>query len=230
MIDEFLFKVNETILTSSYLSYLAAFIWGVCSVIFSPCHLASVPLIIGYIGGFTEDKKIKNAFGYSLVFVLGLFISIALVGIITAIIGRMIGDVGNIWNYIIAGILIVVALHLFEIIKITIPGLHSIHTKKKGCIGAFLLGSTYGIVSGPCAFGFIAPMFAMITLEKNIMRGIMLIIFFALGHCIPILLGGSMTAFVKNILESANLQKSGVVFKRFAGIIFIIVAVYILFK
>lgn len=230
MIDQFLFKINEAILTATYFSYAAAFIWGVCSVIFSPCHLASIPLIIGYIGGFTEDKKIKNAFGYSLLFVSGLFISISLIGIITSLIGRMMGDVGNIWNYIIAGILLIVALHLFEIFSITIPGLHYIQTKKKGCIGAFLLGATYGIVSGPCTFGFIAPMFAMITLQKDIMRGILLILFFALGHCIPILIGGSMTPFVKNILESAKLQKSGVIFKRVAAIIFITVALYILFK
>jgi len=230
MLDQFLFKINEAIIQTNNFAYIAAFIWGVCSVIFSPCHLASIPLIIGYIGGFTEDKKIKNAFWYSLIFVIGLFISIAIIGIITSMIGRIIGDVGDIWKYIIAAILIIVALHLFEIIPINIPGLHKLQTKKKGAIGAFLLGTTYGIVSGPCTFGFIAPMLAMITLQDTMLRGILLIIIFALGHCIPVLIGGCATSFVKNITSSANIQKSGIIFKKIAGVIFIIVAIYIILR
>jgi cytochrome c-type biogenesis protein len=113
MLDQFLFRINEAITQASYFAYIASFIWGICSVIFSPCHLASIPLIIGYIGGFTEEKKIKNAFWYSLLFVIGLFISIAVIGIITSLVGRMLGDVGNIWNYVICIILIIVSLHLF---------------------------------------------------------------------------------------------------------------------
>ncbi len=229
MLDQFLFKINEAMFTASYFSYVAAFIWGVISVILSPCHLASIPLIIGYIAGFTEDKKIKNAFWYSLLFVIGLFLSIAAIGIITSLLGRMLGDIGSWGKYIIGAILLFIGLHLLDFIPINIPGLLKLRTSKKGSLGAFLLGLSYGIISGPCTFGFIAPLLTMVAIQKTLMRGIILIVIFAIGHCIPILIGGCATSFVKNITGSANLQKSGIVFKKIAGVIFIIIAVYIIF-
>jgi len=228
MFDNFMFAVNSALLQSNYIAFGAAFIWGVISVIFSPCHLASIPLIIGYIAGFTEDKKIKNAFWYSLLFVIGLFLSIAAIGIITSLLGRMLGDIGNWGKYIIGVILVFIGLHLFDLIPINIPGLHKLRTSKKGSLGAFLLGLSYGIISGPCTFGFIAPLLTMVAIQKTLMRGLILIIIFAMGHCIPILIGGCVTSFVKNITGSANLQKSGIVFKKIAGVIFIIIAVYII--
>jgi cytochrome c-type biogenesis protein len=230
MLDEVFYKINEMIIQTDYLAYVASFLWGVISVIFSPCHLASIPLLIAYISGFTENKKIKNSFYYSLLFSIGLFISISAIGFITSALGRMFGDIGNIWNYIVGIILIIVALHLFGFVPINISGLHKIQTKKKGEVGAFLLGLTYGIVSGPCTFGFIMPMLAFVAIQETYLRGITLIIIFSLGHCIPILIGGCTTTFVKNITGSGNIQKSGIIFKKIAGIIFLLVALYIMFN
>ncbi len=228
MLEEIFLKVSVSLNQSGYIAYIAAFMWGILSVVFSPCHLATIPLIIGYIAGFTDEKKIKNAFWYSLVFVIGLFISITLIGLITSLLGRMLGSVGDIWKYIISAIFIIVAFHLFGLFPLNISGLHKIQTKKRGAIGAFLLGLTYGIVSGPCTFGFIMPMLALTALQNTMLRGIALIIVFAIGHCIPVMIGGCATSFVKNIVGSGNIQKSGIIFKKIAGIIFIIVAVYII--
>jgi len=230
MFDNFMLAVNIALLQSNYIAFGAAFIWGVISVIFSPCHLASIPLIIGYIAGFTDNKKIKNAFWFSLLFVIGLFLSIAVAGITTSLLGRMLGDIGNCGKYIIGAILFLIGLNLLNAVSINIPGLHKLRTSKKGASGAFLLGLAYGIISGPCTFGFIAPLLAMAAIQKTFIRGIILIIFFAIGHCIPILIGGCATSFVNNITGSSSLQKSGTALKKIAGCIFIIIAVYIIFN
>lgn len=68
-------------------------------------------------------------------------------------------------------------------------------------LGAFVLGLAYGVLSGSCTFGFIAPILAIITIQQKIMIGIVYIILFGIGHCIPIALAGSSTAKVRKLLE-----------------------------
>jgi cytochrome c-type biogenesis protein len=72
---------------------LGCFLWGVVSVLFSPCHLASIPLMIGYVAGQGRVVQGREAAGYASLFSLGLFISIALVGIACSLLGKMLGDI-----------------------------------------------------------------------------------------------------------------------------------------
>ncbi|HOK39738.1 MAG TPA: cytochrome c biogenesis protein CcdA [bacterium] len=224
-----LYLLSEAILKNDYYSFFASFLWGIIGVIFSPCHIASIPLIIAFIAGFSENKKIKNAFWYSLLFSIALFLSILFLGLISSLFGRILINLGNILKYIVGIILIIVSLHLFGILNFYFLNFEKIQTNKKGAVGAFLLGLTYGLISSPCTFGFLAPILAIITLEKNFMRGIILIIFFGIGQCIPILIAGSLTSFAKKISSSNNLQKTGNIFKKFAAVIFIIIAIYLIF-
>ena len=88
---------------------VGCFLWGMISVIFSPCHLASIPLIVAYVGGQEKAVKPREAGYYSVAFTTGLFITIALVGIVCALLGRMLGDVGNYWQILVGLVLIWVA-------------------------------------------------------------------------------------------------------------------------
>lgn len=58
----------------------AALAWGVLSVVLSPCHLSSVPLVVAYMSGGTEWPSGRRALGLSSAFALGILSSIALVG------------------------------------------------------------------------------------------------------------------------------------------------------
>ena len=195
------------------------FLWGVISVLFSPCHLASIPLIVGYVGG--QDKMIRprQACIYSVLFTTGLFITIALIGIICALLGRMLGDVGNYWQILVGIILIWVALGMLGVEKCTMSGSLLYKLNLKGKVGAFILGLAYGVLSGSCTFGFIAPILAIITVQENVATGVILITLFAVGHCIPIVIAGSSTAVVKKLLESSALNSGGTWFRRLSGTI-----------
>ena len=65
----------------------AAMLWGILSILLSPCHLASIPLIVGFVG---EQGSIttRRAFSLSLLFATGILVTIALIGILTASVGR----------------------------------------------------------------------------------------------------------------------------------------------
>ena len=190
---------------------------GVISVLFSPCHLASIPLIVGYVGGQEKMVQPKQAGIYSILFTTGLFITIALIGIACALLGRMLGDVGSYWQILVGIILIWVALGMLGVEKCAMSGGLLYKLNLKGKFGAFILGLAYGVLSGSCTFGFIAPILAIITVQEKVATGVILIILFAVGHCIPIVIAGSSTAAVKKLLENSTWNGAGAWFRRLAG-------------
>ena len=205
---------------------VGCFTWGMISVLFSPCHLASIPLIVAYVGGQEQALNPKQAGVYSSSFTLGLFISIALIGIVCALLGRMLGDVGNYWQILVGAVLIWVALGMLGIEKCSISGSLLYRLNLKGLSGAFVLGLAYGILSGSCTFGFIAPILAIITMQQQIATGIFYILLFAVGHCLPIVIAGSSTAAVRKLMENSTWQGAGTWFRRAAGIVIVLLGVY----
>ena len=129
----------------------AAIVWGVLSIVLSPCHLASIPLIVGFI---SEQGQVtaKRAFWTATLFAVGILITIAAIGAITAAAGRMMGDVGCYGNYIVALIFFVVGLHLLGVIPMPFSGPGQVGMKRKGLLAAFILGLVFGIALGPCTF------------------------------------------------------------------------------
>jgi len=135
----------------------ASFIWGILSIILSPCHLASLPLIVGFISGQGRVSTAR-ASGIATVFAVGILITIAAIGAITAAAGRMMGDVGRWGNYFVAAIFFVVGLHLLGVIPMPWSGPGQVGMKRKGLLAAFTLGLVFGIALGPCTFAYMAPM------------------------------------------------------------------------
>ena len=226
MLESVFLTVNEWIGAGSGLAAVGCFFWGMISVIFSPCHLASIPLIVGYVGGQQQILKPREAAYYSIAFTLGLFITIAVIGTVCALLGRMLGDVGNYWQILIGAVLLWVALGMVGFEKFSISGGLLYRLRLKGLIGALILGLAYGVLSGSCTFGFIAPILAIITIQQKLATGILFIFLFAIGHCLPIVVAGSSTAAVKGVLENSAWQGAGNLFRKGAGVVIGILGIY----
>ncbi|MEX0602404.1 MAG: cytochrome c biogenesis protein CcdA, partial [Bacteroidota bacterium] len=95
----------------------AAFGWGVLSILLSPCHLGSIPLIVGYLSA-REPGTTRSAVGLALIFAVGILMTIALMGVVTAGLGRMMGDVGMWGNIVVAGVFFVIGLSLLDVVPI----------------------------------------------------------------------------------------------------------------
>ncbi|MDY0374302.1 MAG: cytochrome c biogenesis protein CcdA [Desulfobacterium sp.] len=226
MLDTLFLTVNQWISGGTAFATIGCFVWGVISVLFSPCHLASIPLIIGYVGGQEKMVHPRQAGLYSVLFTSGLFLTIALIGIICALLGRMLGDVGNYWQILIGIILIWVALGMLGVEKCSLSGNLLYRLNLKGMFGAFLLGLAYGVLSGSCTFGFIAPILAIITVQEKVVTGILYITLFAVGHCLPIMIAGSSTAAVKKLIENSTWSGTGNWFRKIAGSTIALLGVY----
>lgn len=180
--------------------------------------MASIPLIVSYVIGQEKGLHTRSATFYAATFTIGLFVTIAIVGIVCSLLGRMLGDIGQWWTMVVGVILVWVALDMLGVEVCSISGSFMARFQMRGIRGAFILGLSYGVLSGSCTFGFIAPILAIITIQQKIATGILFIVLFGIGHCIPIAIAGSSASLVRRVLENSRFQKGGLWFRRIAGV------------
>lgn len=230
MLEQFFVAINEWIIAGSLIAALGCFLWGMVSVALSPCHLASIPLIVTYVAGQDQTVKVSRATHYAFSFTGGLFLTIAAIGVICSLLGRILGDVGPYLSILVGAVLIWVGLGMFGVAACSMSGSLMSRLKVKGVSGAFFLGLAYGILSGSCTFGFIAPILAIITVQKQVLTGVLFIVLFGLGHAIPIAVAGSSTALVRRLLENGFFQKGSLWFKKGAGVFIALLGVYFILR
>jgi cytochrome c-type biogenesis protein len=227
---EALFTWLTNLVQSTFLlALLGAFLWGVLSILLSPCHLTSIPLVVGYIS-HQDVKTVRKAFWTSFAFSSGILITIGIIGLVTALLGRMMGDIGKWGNYLAAVVFFIVGLVLLEIIRFDFPGIGQLKFKKKGVLAAFVLGLIFGIALGPCTFAFMAPVLA-ITLfspSSSFVKDISLLTFYGIGHCLVIVMAGTFTEVIQKYLNWNEKSKGTLLVKRICGILVIIAGIYIL--
>ena len=209
----------------------AAFIWGILSVILSPCHLSGIPLAIGYINGKGKMKAYR-AFVLSLVFAVGILLSLLLLGIITSLLGRMLGDTGKLVLIIMGTLFIVIGLSLFDIIKIPEMPIGKGWIKSGSLWGALALGVLFGSALGPCTFGFMMPVLAVAfqIATSNLSYAVIIILAYALGHCLVIVFAGTFINWVQTLLNWEE-KSSGIVwFRRVCGLLIILSGILLIFS
>ncbi|MBN1533173.1 MAG: cytochrome C biogenesis protein [Spirochaetes bacterium] len=205
--------------------------WGVLSIVLSPCHLASIPLIVGFIdeqGNITTQR----AFALALLFATGILITIGIIGLITGLMGRMLGDVGSWGNYFVAMIFFIVGLHLLGIIPLPFleKGADASCFKKKGFLAALVLGLVFGVALGPCTFAYIAPVLGVVfsVASTKLLFAVTLILAYAMGHCAVIVFAGTFTGVVQRYLNWNESSRGAVILKKACGVLVISGGVYLI--
>ncbi len=209
----------------------ASFIWGILSIILSPCHLTSIPLIIGYLSN-QRELSTKKAFHLSIVFSIGILISIAVIGGITAAAGRILGDIGKLGNYVVATVFLIFGLNLLGVLPLNFPGLGTIKSQRKSYFSVLSLGLVFGLALGPCTFAFMAPMLGIVfnLTTKNLPYGLALLSAFALGHCAVIIAAGTSTRLVQQITKWDDQSKGITIIRKICGILVLLGGIYLVYS
>jgi len=224
MLESLLGNIQTVIQNQHGLAFVAVFIGGIISAA-SPCVLAAIPLIIGYVGGYSEGNKRRAAL-YSLVFILGLSLTFTLLGAAASIMGQFLGFMGK-WLYLgLALIAVLMGLHLMGIIEIPLPFQKTRAVKTKGLLGAFLLGMLTGTVSSPCATPVLAVILAYVSTQGDMIYGGSLLFVYALGHCALIFMAGLSVGVTESIVRSRGIRNFSLYSKRFSGAILVAVGIY----
>ncbi|MEW6118140.1 MAG: cytochrome c biogenesis protein CcdA [Nitrospirota bacterium] len=208
-------------------AFLAVFIGGLVSAA-SPCVLAAIPLIIGYVGGYSEGNKKKAAL-YSLVFILGLSITFTLLGAAASAMGQFLGFLGKWLSIGLAVIAVLMGLQLMGFISIPLPFQRTREVRTKGLCGAFILGLITGTVSSPCATPVLAVILAYVSTQGNIFYGGALLFVYALGHCALIFIAGLSIGLTESIISSKGVKNFSFYSKKISGVMLMAVGIYFAF-
>jgi cytochrome c-type biogenesis protein len=230
-VEKLFTALTEAIEKAPAVALAAAFVWGILSILLSPCHLASVPLVVGFMGGIENLRASRGAVIAS-VFAAGIFITIGVVGAVTALLGGLVGDVGSAGNYVVAIILFVIGLHLLGVIPMPWSGGGRLMPKRKGLVGAFVLGLLFGVAVGPCTFAYFMPVlgFAFLSGQTNALYGTVLVAVTAIGHCSVIIAAGAAAGALQRYLNWSESSRATAMLKKICGVLVIIGGLYLLWK
>ncbi len=220
--------LTDALYGSLALALVASFGWGIASILLSPCHLSSIPLIIGFLTAKSE-KKTSRGFFLAFAFAVGILLTIAIIGLVTAALGRIMGDIGTYGKYGVAAIFFIVGLYLMDIIRLPETGVNLRPLKSGSAFwSAFVLGLIFGIALGPCTFAFLAPVLAVVfqMSDTNVVAAGGLLLAFGLGHCSVIVAAGGLTSRVQAYLDWTNRSRTVLWIKRTAGLLVIAGGVY----
>lgn len=208
-------NIEQIISLYPALAFGAVFLAGVLSSA-SPCVLATIPLVVGFVGGYADGDRWK-AFRYSLTFVLGLALTFTAFGAAAGLFGTMFGTLGG-WWYVAAGsVAVVMGGQMIGLYEIRLPVKRDYRPKRGGVIGAFTLGLFFGIVSSPCATPVLVVLLTCVATKGQVFYGIALLFTYAIGHCLLMLVAGTFTGFIEAFVKAKGVIHFSLWAKRISG-------------
>jgi cytochrome c-type biogenesis protein len=226
-VEAVLTELTRLVETNVWIAPFASFLGGIITAS-NPCVFIMIPLAMAYVGGYSTSMSWRQNAVLALAFVVGLSITFMVLGIIAVAMGGLLGDVGNFWGYAVAGVCLIMGLHLMGVLNISFPLPNLLRPSQRGVIGAFLLGLLFGVVSTPCATPILAVLLAFIASKGNYGYGALLLFAYALGHCLVIMLVGASMGMAKALLVSRHLQKASLVLQKSAGVVIILIGFFFL--
>jgi len=198
----------------------------------SPCTVAAVPLVVGYVGGYADGSR-HRAFLYAAAFVLGLALAFTGVGLAIALAGAMLLPVGSLWRGVLIALALVAGLSL--ITGRALPGMGAAQcgsggiqsTHWKGMAGAFATGALSGVVFAPCATPVMVGILALIGNQQDVLFGTFLMFLYSLGHGALLLAAGSSIGFAQWVARSRWAGRINWLFTRLAGTLLVGYALYL---
>ena len=210
----------------------AAFLWGVASVALSPCHLAGIPVLVGFISS-RGKMGAGRTWLLSGVFALGILVTLALVGGLTLAAGWLMGDLGSWVNYAMAALFIGIGLYLMDGVRLpwSAPGQEAA-ARRGGVWSALLLGLLSGLALGPCTFAYMAPVLGVVLKSATTapLLGAGLVAAYAVAHCGAITLAGASTGLVQRLLDWHDVSHGARLLKKGCGVLVVVAGLYWLYK
>ncbi len=221
-------SLGQVMQSSPVLAYGAAYLGGVIAAV-SPCILASIPVIIGFVGGYAEGNN-RRAFFYSLTFVAGMAVVMSVLGAVAAVMGTVFGHVGIYWYLLVAVILIVMGLQMAGVINLKLGGnAQRFLPQRAGLMGALILGMLFGPALSPCASPVLVVILTLAAIQGEVAYGSTLLFAYALGKGTLILVIGTFTGFVESYFLSKS-AKVGTILRQISGGLIFAAGCYIFYQ
>ncbi|WP_066380878.1 MULTISPECIES: cytochrome c biogenesis protein CcdA [unclassified Anabaena] len=169
----------------------------------TPCMLSMLPITIGYIGGYEAKSRLQAA-AQSTWFALGLATTLAGLGIIAALVGKVYGQIGLGLPIIVSIIAIIMGLNLLEALPLQLPSFGDtnwISSDLPPGVRSYAIGLTFGLVASPCSTPVLASLLGWVANTQDLVLGAVLLISYTAGYVAPLIVAGTFTAAIKRLLE-----------------------------
>jgi len=227
VLDTLVANAGQYIHTNPWLALVAVFLGGAITAS-NPCVLAMIPLMMSFVAGRKDEKTgMGRASLFSFVFVLGLALTFTALGVVAALAGKIYGEVSGVWNWLVAIVCVLMGLHLAGVVTVPIPSLGGrFQPKTRGYAGALLLGLLFGLVSAPCAGPILIVLLTYLAGSgASIAWGATLLLVYALGHSVLILIAGTSMAAARILLENKKTTRTLEILRRTAGVVIVLVGI-----
>lgn len=168
----------------------------------TPCTLSMLPITVGYIGGYNAENRLQAA-KQSAWFALGLATTLAILGIIAALAGKIYGQVGPGLTIVVSLVAIIMGLNLLNALPITLPtwpGLEELPERVPKGFRSYILGASFGLVAAPCSTPVLATLLAWVAANQKPVVGAGLLLAYTVGYVLPLVIAGTFTASIKKLL------------------------------
>jgi len=229
MLSDVLASAERLISTQPLLAVPVVFLGGLMTAL-NPCVLASIPLAVGFVGGYTKGRSKGYAFLLALFLFLGIAASFTALGLIAGLAGTLFGSTSKFWPILIIVVCLVMGVQVLFFPKFECPMPPRVTPKAGGVIGAFLLGALTGVIATPCAMPILAVLLSYVASKGNVIYGGLLLFTYALGHSVLVLVAGTSIGIAEAMVSSRGLQKASNILKRVSGVILLLVAAYFAYQ
>lgn len=214
------FTFLQTLGSHSYTVIFLAFLGGIASSLL-PCAVGMLPVMIGYVGGYTERSR-WAILGQIVFFMLGFALVLTALGIAASLLGTAMGAmVGSGWYYVLGAVAILMGLQLLEVIHLPLPQFVTQMPETRGgkVVAPLLLGIAFGAATSPCGTPFLTGILGFISNEQNWVLGGLSLFAYAVGQSMILLVAGIFTGILK---QMATLRMVGAFVTRLSGAVFIL--------
>jgi cytochrome c-type biogenesis protein len=218
MFDELVQNAGQYINTNPWLAIVAVFVGGILTAS-NPCVLAMIPLMMSFVAGRSGEKSgVLRALGFTF----------TVMGMVAALAGKMYGDVSSAWNWVVAGVCVVMGLHLMGVLTVPIPSLaDKVQPKTRGLLGALVLGLLFGLVSAPCAAPILVVLLTYLAGSgASVPYGGLLLLVYALGHSLLIIMAGTSMGAARTLIENKKMTRTMGLLRKVAGAVIVLVGVF----
>ena len=224
-----IFSVSSTNVQVWFLMFFASFAGGLIASI-SPCSLAMLPLIIGYVGGYSKETPLRTFIQLSF-FIFGTAIVFSIIGIICAVTGSVFASaLGGYFTLMMASLLMVMGLKITGVLDFDMPVIIKampVNTTNSLFLYPILLGIVFALAGTPCSTPILAGIMAFAAIGKNLLAAILMLFLFALGQGLILIIAGLFTSSIKNLKKLAGYTNG---LMKFSGVLLILVSIYLFIK
>jgi cytochrome c-type biogenesis protein len=231
-VTSLLANAEHLIRTQPLLAVPVVFLGGLATAL-NPCVLASIPLAIGFVGGYATGRSKRYALLLALFLFLGIAAAFTVLGMAASLAGTLFGTTSKFWPILIVAVCLAMGVQILFFPTFEIPMPRGVAPKAGGVVGAFLLGIITGVIATPCAMPVLAVVLTYVASKGNLLYGGLLLFTYALGHSVLVLVAGSSIGVAEAMVNSKSLKRASTILKKASGVLLLLVAAwfaYDLFK